>query len=209
MTDRGNELWTPEPLFDQQTVFVLGGGPSLIGFDVERLRGRRVFVVNQSIYLAPWADALFFMDQHWFDANRAAVEAFGGLRITAARHSKAAAPDLLKRVTFTHGPEFVFGTGNLKFSRTSGHAAICLSIVMGAIKVVLLGFDMRIADGRSHFHDAYRNNADKLFRDDFLVHFTGWNDAARKCGVKIVNCTPGSALNEFEHRPLDEVLAEP
>jgi hypothetical protein len=48
----------------------------------------------------------------------------------------------------------------------------------------------------------------KLFRDDFLVHFQGWGEAARRIGVEVLNCTPGSALAEFPMRSIDDVLAE-
>lgn len=205
---RDERFWTPEPLFNQQTVFVLGGGPSLAGFDVERLRDRRVFAVNMSLYLCPWADLLFFMDTHWFNENRAAVEAFPGVVVTGSRHAKAALPDKLKRVGFVNKAEFEFGTHELKFCRTSGHAAVAVAIAMRATRIVLLGFDMRLANGRSHYHDAYGTQDMKLFRDDFLIHFQGWNEAARRCGVRIINCTPDSALTEFPVATLDEVLVE-
>lgn len=207
MSDEATEFWTPEPIFDLKTVFVLGGGPSLRDLDPDRLRDRSIFVTNMSIYLCPWANALFFMDTHWFEANQAAVEAFNGLRITSSRQVRRDHPEKIKRVEFVPSDEFTFGTPRLKFSRTSGHAAITLAIAMGAVRVVLLGFDMRLVDGRSHFHDAYGTKDHNVFANDFLANFDGWNEAARRCGVRIINCTPGSALTEFPTGSLDEELA--
>jgi hypothetical protein len=97
----------------------------------------------------------------------------------------------------------------LKFGRTSGHTAISLAIAMGAVRVILLGYDMRRVDGRSHFHDEYGSQDDKLFSHDFLVHFAGWNEAARRCGVTVINTTPGSALTEFPSGDLNDILVEP
>lgn len=206
MPESVEDYWIPEGFFDQRTVFLLGGGPSLAGFDVERLRGRTVFAINASLYLCPWAAALFFMDTHWFEANRAAVAAFTGVAITSSRDAKHLAPSL-KRIGIAAGDEFTFGTPWLRFCRSSGHAAIALSIAMGATRIVLLGFDMRLIDGRSHFHDAYATRDGAMFGREFLPWFRGWNEAARRCGVAIVNCTPGSALTEFPAGDIDSELA--
>jgi hypothetical protein len=68
---------------------------------------------------------------------------------------------------------------------------------MGAARIVLLGFDMRIADGRSHCHDDYESRDPNLYETDFRPAFEGWNAAAFRAGVEVVNATPGSALTEF------------
>jgi hypothetical protein len=205
---RENELWAPEPLLDGMTVFCLGGGPSLAGFNAECLRGRRVIAINQSLYLAPWADLLFFMDTHWFEQNHEAVLGFKGVIVTGSRQIKGRYPDRVRRVTFRGKTEFEFNTPELKFSRSSGHAAIAVAIAMGAVRIVLLGYDMRRVDGRSHYHNAYGSEDDKLFSHDFLLQFAGWNEAARRCGVSIVNATPGSALSEFARGDLAAILRE-
>jgi hypothetical protein len=49
--------WEGEPCF------IIGGGPSLKGFDFNRLRGQgRVIAINRALEYAPWADVVFFMD---------------------------------------------------------------------------------------------------------------------------------------------------
>lgn len=202
-TRRGNEYWAPEPLLDCQTVFLLGGGPSLVDVDATRLRGLNVMAINSSCVVAPWAPFLFFTDTNWFDDHRRVVEEWPGVVVTSSRQAKEALPDKLHRIHLEMMPEFTKGQPTLKFGRSSGHTAISLSVSMGAIRVILLGYDMRRVGGRSHFHDEYGTEDDKMYRDDFLVHFTGWNEAARRCGVRIINCTPDSALREFPMGDLD------
>lgn len=206
--DRGREYWTPTLLLDGATVFLLGGGPSLQDFDVECLRGRRVMAINTSAYLCPWAEFLYFTDNNWFDDNRPLVEAWPGTVITGSRVAKGKLPDKLLRIEVVNRPDFPHGERTLKFGRSSGHTAISLSISMGASRVVLLGYDMQRVDGRSHYHDVYGTEDDKLFSHDFVPAFTGWNDAALRAGAEVINCTPGSALTEFAMCPLAEVLAE-
>jgi hypothetical protein len=204
---RGYELWTPEPRYAGHMVFVLGGGPSLAAFDVERLHGRVVIAVNASLYICPWADLFYFTDHNFWTDHRAVIDAFSGMIVTADRHAKAEQPERLRRIEGLTQPDFTH-ENPLKFGRTSGHTAISLAIAMGAARVVLLGFDMRRVDGRSHWHDYYPSQDDKLFSHDFLIHFRGWNEAALRAGVDVVNCTSGSALEEFRKAQLDDILEE-
>ena len=55
--------WSIPPEWTGETAFLLGGGPSLKGFNAECLRGRRVIAINNSWELAPWADVLYFCDE--------------------------------------------------------------------------------------------------------------------------------------------------
>src|SRR3954471_17375074 len=59
--------------FPGSTVLCVACGPSLTREDVEACRGRLpVLVVNDAYQLAPWADALYAADDHWWHAHRGA-----------------------------------------------------------------------------------------------------------------------------------------
>ncbi len=207
---RDNEFWPPPPLWRGETAFLLAGGPSLAGFDCERLRGRHVIAINSSCHRAPWAEILFFHDNAWFEPHREIVENWPGLVVTVSRQAKGALPDKVKRVEMIERPNFTVGQSVLKAGRSSGHSAVSLAIALGASRVVLLGYDMRIValpDGttRSHHHDDYSTTDAALYARDFLIHFTGWHAAAQAVGAEVVNATPGSALTEF---PMVDIAGE-
>src|SRR4030095_8430938 len=67
--------------------FIIAGGASLLGHDVEQLRGRRVIVINSSIHAMPWADFCYFGDWRWWNEpeNKAAVASFGGRVVTTTQ----------------------------------------------------------------------------------------------------------------------------
>ena len=71
-------FWSVPREWPGETVFIIGGGPSVLGADLEALRGRRVIVINSSVYAVPWADILFFGDWRWWNEpeNKAAVASF-------------------------------------------------------------------------------------------------------------------------------------
>lgn len=200
------EYYAPPMLFEGQTAFVLGSGPSLTARDVERLRHRNVIAVNTAATVAPSAPVLFFNDSGWFAKHRHLVGAWSGLALTTARSVLRDAPNV-RCVLFENRPDFPQpGCGVFKVGRSSGHRAVSLAIGMGAMRVALLGFDMREVNGRSHFHDEYRCRDPKLYALSFIPGFDGWDAAARKVGVDIVNCTHGSPLTELRISDLEEVL---
>lgn len=109
------------------------------------------------------------------------------------------------------GYEFGFppiGSREIHGGRSSGHTAISLAIAMGAARVALVAYDMKLVAGCEHFHADYRGGRDlTIYEKEFVPGFAGWNEAARASGVELVNCTPGSAVMEFPFADLDEVLS--
>lgn len=209
----GQPCWTPAPLFAGRTVFILGGGPSLRLFHVEQLRGRAVVAVNSAVLACPWADVLCFQDHPWFEAHAAAVDSFEGLICTTAQRSKAARPERIHRLYQEIRADFPIGRPTIKHGRSSGHVAVSLAIAMAAARVVLIGFDCRVVtdeagQARSHFHDEAPPKPEALYSDDFRPAWRGWAAAATRAGVEVLNCTPGSALEEFPRAELAAVLAD-
>ncbi len=212
--DRIHEYWTPEPIFKGETVFCLASGPSLTQAVVDRLKGRRVAVVNSTCLLAPWADVLFFTDSSWYETHREIVANWPGLVVSMSRTAKLELPDKVRRVKGEGDPGFrvtsfpPLGSPVVRQGRSSGHTLISILIAMAAARIVLLGYDMRVIDGREHHHREYQGPRDlDQYARDFVPAFAGFNAAAVAMGVEILNCTPGSAVTEFAFADLDEVLS--
>lgn len=206
------EYWSPEPIWKGETVFCLASGPSLTQAVAERVRGRKTIAVNSSCLLAPWADVLYFTDSGWYEQHRDLVRDWPGLVVSMSRTAKRELPDKVKRVKGrgdpTLPPKFPpLGSPDIQQGRSSGHTAASLAISLGAACVPLLGYDMRLVDGREHFHSEYSGPRDlNLYANEFVPGFRGWNAAALRAGVRILNCTPGSAVLEFPFADLNEVL---
>src|SRR5262245_45138593 len=80
-------FWSVPQEWSGETAFIVGGGPSVLGQDLELLRGRRVIVINSSVFAVPWADFLYFGDWRWWHEheNRAAIAVFAGRPVTTSR----------------------------------------------------------------------------------------------------------------------------
>jgi len=202
------------PDFTGETVFLLGGGPSLLDslgeledetYDIHKeIRKRRVVAINESIYCALYADILFFRDIAWYFGNKEVVDAWNGVVVTSTASTFYSSR--VNVIKMKHSNDFLVGCGTIRYGRSSGHLALSLAINLGAKRCVLLGFDCRFVDGRSHFHSENNRTTALTYSSDFLPAWDGWGDAARRAGVEVVNATPGSAILEFQYRPLAEVL---
>lgn len=91
----------------------------------------------------------------------------------------------------------------------SGFQALNLAVLLGARRVLLLGFDLGRRGGRRHWHGDHPgdlNNPDETNFAWWRTAFAGAVPDLARAGVAVVNCTPGSALDCFPMAPLEAAL---
>jgi hypothetical protein len=203
-------------LWPGETFVCIASGPSLTREDVEAVRGRaRVIAVNRSIELAPWADVWYAADaQFWKWVYRsigdyapvtAIAERYEGRKYTVTKEStKWPGVTLLGRGSsdgLSLDPMKICLGGN------SGYQAINLAVLLGASRIVLLGYDMQLGTrGKRHWHSdhppAFMNSPLQTFRQHFPTLVRPLKDA----GVSIVNCSRATALTCFERQTIEDVF---
>jgi hypothetical protein len=168
---------------------VLATGPSMSQEVANSVKGRcKVVAVSDSYRLAPWADAMASSDAAWWKANPAAKE-FAGRKFSAAQ---------------IDGVEKVDFEGPITSGSNSGLLAAHVAWKLGATKILLCGFDLHGA----HFfglHPVPLKNTKPGRFEVFQEQFRRFKPR----GVKVLNCTPGSALRVYPTASLDACLAEP
>lgn len=189
-------------------VICVATGPSLTPEDVASCRGRgTVVVVNDAYCLAPWADVLMASDAMWWRVHHDRARSFRGLKYTLDPQAAKWAQVQVLRNTGDEGLE-TDPTG-LRNGRNSGYAAINLAVHLGAARIVLLGYDMRLGrNGRAHYFGDHprplRNRSPfALFQRSFPTAV----EPLRRLGIDVVNCSRESAIKVFPRRPLSDVLA--
>jgi hypothetical protein len=197
-----------------ETVCCIATGPSLTPDDVLYVRGRaRVIAINDAIRLAPWADCLYSSDRHWWPTHRG-VPSFTGLKYglgsgIGKSNPFSQLPDItvLKNTGYT-GLET--DPKGLRNGKNSGYASVNLAYHLGAARIILLGFDMGIRDGRVHFFGSHvgMNNPSDAHFVSWRKHFATIVEPLQAAGVSVVNCTPSSALDCFPMADLRETLRD-
>lgn len=130
---------------------------------------------------------------------------FSGLKVT--QDEGAARAFDLRWVKSEAKPGLSFEQGVIHTGANSGYQALNLAVLLGAKRIVLLGFDMRKVASQSHFfgdHPGKMN--EKSPYDVFIRNFSTTLPCLTTLGVEVINCTPESALTCFPQRKLEEIL---
>lgn len=150
---------------------------------------------------------LYACDERWWDRYLPEVRAaeFGGELWSCSRQAH-------KRFGTLHirgltKPGLSRRRGEIHHGRNSGYQAIGLAYEFGAVRIVLVGYDMQHTDGRAHWfgnHPAGWTNAGSVAQ---WVH--GFNELARDLAalnVDVINCTRETALTCFRRANIEDVL---
>jgi hypothetical protein len=190
------------------TVVCLATGPSLTAADVAYCRGKaRVIAINDAYRLAPWADVLYAADARWWHWH-AGVPGFAGAKWSLADprwHARADRYPDVQRLRNTGSRGLERHPTGLRSGLNSGYQAINLAVHYGAARIVLLGYDLQTADGRSHFFGEHPKGPPPELHL-FLPRFRSLVAPLADAGVAIVNCTRTTALECFPRTPLETAL---
>ena len=66
---------------EDKTLYLIGGGHSLNGFNWELLRGKNVLSINRAFQVVPWAIATFWTDSRFYKWYQKDLKKFEGIKI--------------------------------------------------------------------------------------------------------------------------------
>jgi hypothetical protein len=198
-----------------QRCFIIGGGPSLRGFDFSRLKGELVIGINRAYEVIDPAflatmDSRFIVWASGGKYGQESREQFRSCNATKVLIRNGAATvqpgwHYVNRAGGTWGASITKG---LYSGDNSGFGALTLAIALGASPIYLLGYDMQ-GDGIKQvwWHDGHPTNQNaavvyKGMRTCFAKYADNINAA-----VRVINCNPDSALRCFEFGDLPEPRA--
>lgn len=200
---------------DWGTVIVAASGPSFdeaqaAEIGALRAAGRvRVVVVNDNWRRVPAADLLYACDGRWWTHNLPAVRDAGFAGELWTQDEAAARKYGLCRVRHTARPGLTRTACTVHGGGNSGYQAINLAYLLGARRIVLVGFDMQPTGGLAHWFG--RHPAPDL---DRRLPFSTWiprfRDLARDLAaerVDVVNASRETALHYFRRATLAQTFA--
>lgn len=196
-------VWSVPREWAGERCYVLCGGASLVAQRtvVPILKGR-IIAIKQSVRLRPDADVMFIAGEHAWENCRDVFPAFRGSYIVARGKSDARFPDTTRRIgrsdadVLSDDPTKVCG-------RDSGTSAINLAYLFGAREIVLLGYDMTGGHWCAAHPMPYPPQ--EHFRRHLEV-LPPIASALNAKGVRVVNCSPVSAVTVFERGRLEDWL---
>lgn len=178
----------------------IASGPSLTVADVELVRewreasaDRFVIVANTTFRIAPWADAMFAMDEKWWKLYREEVRRdFKGKTYCHIGNSgKGYAEMIARQKGYLH-------VGN------SGAAILAYCCTLEFSKITMLGFDCKFSQGRKHWHADHPKMLNCASLRDWPEMFQKVRKRYRD--ANIVNASRQTALTMFPRVSLERAL---
>jgi hypothetical protein len=193
-------FWTAPREWETETAFIIAGGPSVLGVDLEQLRGRNVIAINSSIYAAPWAQFLYFGDYRWYaeDENREAVAKFGGRVVTVSRLVRDDPKVFICRKIDPPGLAFEKDSLTQKYTSLTAATNLAVHLIGPGGTIVWLGADGKYAaDGRTHHHKQHPWPRRKDAYEMQLIELRTIVPTLEALQITALNASPGTAWTDL------------
>lgn len=191
-------------LWQNETAVCVAAGPSLTQADVDYCRGKaKVIVINRSYELAKWAEAMYACDSRLWKWVNGAPD-FPGLKFTLDPMAKRwPGVRLLGK-----GPHqgLSLDPAKLCLGGNSGYQALNLAVLLGATRILLLGYDMGVSSkGKQHWHGDHPNKMRSPYQT-FLNNYPTLVEPLTKAGIEVINCSRETRLKCFPRMTIEEAL---
>lgn len=199
-------IFEAKPEEYNNTCFIVGGGPSLKGFDWSKLNGKFVIAINRSYEVLPKAQIVYFTDRDYWQRHKDAMLKHSGqlMRGALKPEKEEQHPDLIfYELTGKTGIDT--NEGCLKHGSNSTYAAINLAAVHLKFKqIYLLGVDMKwkhssAGKPETHWHNGHKRvDVEKTYKG-FMAAYETIKEPLKKLGVNVfnVNTPEGTDLKAF------------
>lgn len=201
-------------LWPGETVACIASGPSLTAEDVNFVRGKtRAIAINASYAIAPWADVLYVADCQpfrWYwehgpkGYEHVPMRSFAGLKFSLTRRSGQWSGVQVLKCGSEDG--LSLDPTRLCLGMNSGYQAINLAVLLGATRILLLGYDMTVTkEGKEYWHEQHPHKKRSPYKT-FRRLFPSIVEPLKKAGVSVINCSRHTALECFPRMPITEAL---
>jgi hypothetical protein len=199
-------MWRVEAEWPDKTAYIVAGGPSVAGEDLDSLKGRRVIAINASYSAVPFADFAFFGDARFGRVHQAHLQAFAGRVVTCSSSVNWHGLHKLKKVSA--GTGLATDPAYVVMGRTSTHAAMNMAYHLGVSRIVLVGVDMQAgSDGRTHHHDPHIWPQRPGCWQQQMATLKSIAAPLAGHGVEVVNTSMNSLIDWWPKRSLADVVA--
>lgn len=205
------------PAWAGETCVLIASGPSLTQAQVNTAKvawidGQcKVMGCNDAYRIAPWMNALYAADEHWWDHH---IEAVRQTNITLlfSQHELACKKYGLwmtpGRGTSPHGPGLSVNPEYIVFGFNSGFQAFNIAVLLGCKRLILIGYDCKEGpQGEKHWFGDHPGTMNR--KPDWKSWATCYHSTVEilaEHGVEVINCSPGSVIDAFPRSTIGRVL---
>ena len=205
-TQKSRKYSSVIPLWKDETVYIVGGGPSLKDFDWKRLKGKKVIAINRAFQVLPDADVLYWTDSRFWKWYNQEIKQFKGFKYTCRPYSPEQQDVILLKAINTK--PLSLDLAHISHGNNSGYGAINLAVLLGAKKIYLLGYDMASKDANTHWHDGYSTKHNHTIYVKMMAAFNKIAPELAKNNITVYNANVKSQLTVFEKCSIETALKD-
>ena len=194
-----------EKIWTNETVYIIGGGPSLKGFDWNRLKGKKVIAINRAYEVMPNADALYWTDSRFYRWFKNDINNLNTLKVTCRPFNGI--PNDVVLLKANSAMILDMRPDSISHGNNSGYGAINLAAKLGAKKIYLLGYDMNSEGNNTHWHSGYESRHNHSIYNKMMRYFESLPAELKKHGIEVYNANPQSKLDVFPKCTIDEAIS--
>lgn len=172
---------------------------------IPKLQGR-IIAIKEAVLLRPNADVLFVAAEKKVDIVPGLLKVFTGRYVIARNKLPGTYPAYVKRVCRTKDHTQLCDRPDHVCGYDCGTSAINVAFHFGAAEIILLGMDMT---GDRWCNGEFKHPMPHIPQQHHARHASALPaiaaDAKRR-GLRIVNCSPISAVQCFERQPIEVFL---
>lgn len=192
------QVYVDKEIVPNGAALIIGGGVSVNEFPVGDFVSKYFTLgVNDSFLLDKDIDVCWFGDAPWFESRLEKLLEFKGEVWTC--HSSFHDHPTVKYVP--KGKAMGIDLNRISWNRNSGASAINLAVLMGAKKILLAGFDLKLGkEGQANWHNNYNRSPFENMEEQYKrwdMAFKVVSVDAQKYGIEIINLNQDSALEYF------------
>jgi len=198
-----------------RTVYVIAGGPTVKNQDLSLLEGKHVVCLNNSYTIYPDALALYWADETWVTKhldgvnNHSAKFRFhskfhvSNKYLGSEKHLGIGNSTILKRT----GDRGIDPDLNNVRGNNSGAHILNLLYNCKVNKIILLGYDMKIIDSKSHWHAGHSLSIKpEVYSNLFIPSIQSMAESLKRANIQVINTSSNSDLKCFPKMKLEEVV---
>jgi len=196
--------------WEGETVWIVGGGSSLEGFDLNNLKGKGITLgVNKAAYHSFKCDYCFTLDQTFYKRCYQELKEYDRTVYCALPPTGKIEP-LPKGVYLERRRNQKLSENNFEiYGHNSGFGALGLAFLKGASRINLLGFDMCNKGNKVHWHSSYEwhNPKNHSWYNQWAANFDNAAIQLEEAEIEVVNYVgdPESTIGCFNKEPLENI----
>lgn len=211
MGENPNRFWQI-PNLNWNKIAIVGGGPSLTNVDWDYIRdlGREYHFIgaNAAYKLGHWIEYVIFGDKKFWDWNKKEIShSLISQNYIAVNENLIDETDLLVVKRLSLGWVNDRTKRSIAWNCNSGAAAVNLAALLGAKKIILLGFDMKLSfNGNNNWHQYHKVPIVNPMFCKFIHRFKYVEKGCKEMNIEVINTNPESELPYFPKMTIEEAF---